>query len=167
MYNKYSKDIFHYALSLTKDKASAEDVVQESLIRAWNGIEKLNDINSAKYWLLTIVKREFLRSIKKKKFDTDDIDEIDYCIESNQSASGEFEMNEVLKVVNMLDDEYKEVLLLQSVYGYKIKEISSMLKINENTVSTRVFRARDKLQVLLETQYKKERSTDDLYYSLG
>lgn len=164
VYNKHHKDMFHYALSLTKEKAAAEDIVQDSLIRAWNGLDSLKDINASKFWLLTIVKREFLRTIRKKSLVTDDIDDVDYFIAGNQNVESEYEMNEVLKVVNMLSDEYKDILILQCVYGYKIKEISQMLKINENTVSTRVFRARNKLMDLLKTQYKKEREVESSVY---
>lgn len=158
LYKQYNKDMFCYALKLTKSKAEAEDVIQESLLRAWNGLDKLKDVNSAKYWLLTIVKREFLRKINEsKKMALDDIDNHQDKIHSNINLDTEMEMNDVMKVVLMLEDEYKDVLILQGVYGYKIKEISKILKINENTVSTRGFRARKKLIELMGTKLKKER----------
>lgn len=118
IYNEYKKDIYCYALKLTKNKDDAEDVVQESLLRAWCGVSKLKDVNSAKYWLMTIVKREFLRKINvANKMKTDDIDEINYTIESDINVGSEIELNEVLKVVMMLDDDYKDILILQGVYG--------------------------------------------------
>lgn len=158
IYGEYQKDIYHYALKLTKNPDDAEDVVQDSLMRAWNGIEKLRDLNSAKYWLMTIVKREFLRKINNKiQENTEQYEDFEYLIEEEDRSLGMIETSETIKVMFMLEAPYKEVLILQGVYGYKIKEISEILKLNENTVSTRLFRARKKLVELMNTKLKKER----------
>jgi RNA polymerase sigma-70 factor (ECF subfamily) len=159
MYEKYHKDMYRYALNLSKSKSEAEDIVQESLLRAWSGIENLNDLSSSKSWLLTIVRREFLRKIEQaKRRKEDELSDSEYLLPSDFDLDNQAELNEVINLILLLEEEYKEILLLQSIYGYKVKEISDLLNINENTISTRVFRARKQLKELMSKKYLKERT---------
>ena len=57
----FHQDMYRYAAWLCRDKAIAEDVVQESMLRAWKSLEALRDDSAAKPWLLTIVRRENAR----------------------------------------------------------------------------------------------------------
>ena len=159
IYDKYHKDMYRYALNLSKSKPEAEDIVQESLLRAWSGIENLNDLSSSKSWLLTIVRREFLRKIEQaKRRKEDELSDSEYLLPSDFDLDNQAELNEVINLILLLEEEYKEILLLQSVYGYKVKEISDLLNINENRISTRVFRARKQLKELMSKKYLKERT---------
>lgn len=159
IYDKYHKDMYRYALNLSKSKSEAEDIVQESLLRAWSGIENLNDLSSSKSWLLTIVRREFLRKIEQaKRRKEDELSDSEYLLPSDFDLDNQAELNEVINLILLLEEEYKEILLLQSIYGYKVKEISDLLNINENTISTRVFRARKQLKELMSKKYLKERT---------
>jgi RNA polymerase sigma-70 factor (ECF subfamily) len=159
IYEKYHKDMYRYALNLSKSKSEAEDIVQESLLRAWSGIENLNDLSSSKSWLLTIVRREFLRKIEQaKRRKEDELSDSEYLLPSDFDLDNQTELNEVINLILLLEEEYKEILLLQSIYGYKVKEISDLLNINENTISTRVFRARKQLKELMSKKYLKERT---------
>ena len=158
IYEKYHKDMYRYALSLSKSKSEAEDIVQESLLRAWSGIEKLNDLSSSKSWLLTIVRREFLRKIEQgKRRKEEELSDSEYLLPSDFNLENQAELNEVINLILLLEEEYKEILILQSIYGYKVKEISDLLNINENTISTRVFRARKQLKEIMSKKYLKER----------
>lgn len=158
MYDKYHKDMYRYALNLSRSKSEAEDIVQESLLRAWSGIENLNDLSSSKSWLLTIVRREFLRKIEQgKRRKEEELSDSEYLLPSEFDLDNQAELNEVINLILLLEEEYKEILLLQSIYGYKVKEISDLLNINENTISTRVFRARKQLKELMSKKYLKER----------
>lgn len=159
IYDKYHQDMYRYALNLSKSKSEAEDIVQESLLRAWSGIENLNDLSSSKSWLLTIVRREFLRKIEQaKRRKEDELSDSEYLLPSDFDLDNQAELNEVINLILLLEEEYKEILLLQSIYGYKVKEISDLLNINENTISTRVFRARKQLKELMSKKYLKERT---------
>jgi len=159
IYEKYHKDMYRYALNLSKSKSEAEDIVQESLLRAWSGIENLNDLSSSKSWLLTIVRREFLRKIEQaKRRKEEELSDSEYLLPSDFDLDNQAELNEVINLILLLEEEYKEILLLQSIYGYKVKEISDLLNINENTISTRVFRARKQLKELMSKKYLKERT---------
>ena len=67
-------DMYRYALWLSRNRAEAEDVVQESLLRAWRSMDALREDGAAKSWLLTIVRRENARYFERRRPDTLDVD---------------------------------------------------------------------------------------------
>ena len=72
----FHADLFRYAMWLIKDKAIAEDVVQETFLRAWKSLDSLKDEAAAKSWLITILRRENARRFERKQFDLVDIDDV-------------------------------------------------------------------------------------------
>ena len=71
----YHRDLFRYAFWLCKDKSIAEDLVQETCLRAWKSLDSLQDEKAAKPWLITILRRENARRFERKQFDLVDIDD--------------------------------------------------------------------------------------------
>lgn len=71
----YHKDLFRYAYWLCKDKSVAEDLVQETCLRAWKALDSLQDEKAAKSWLITILRRENARRFERKQLDLVDIDD--------------------------------------------------------------------------------------------
>ena len=69
------KDIYRYAYWLVRDPHIAEDLVQETFLRAWKGIDSLQDDQAAKGWLITILRRENVRRFERKQFDLVDLDD--------------------------------------------------------------------------------------------
>ena len=61
-------DLFRYAYWLTHDKQVAEDLVQETFLRAWRALDSLKDEKAAKSWLITILRRENARRFERKRF---------------------------------------------------------------------------------------------------
>lgn len=148
----FHADIYRYAYYLTKDKSSAEDVVQETFLRAWRSLDALKDEKAAKAWLITIVRRENARRFEKKQLDTVDIDAnpvADDTVFTEQSLQ-EADMQRLLL---MLSEPYREPLILQLLFGYSGDEIAAQLNLNKNTVMTRLFRARNQIKELLSKQY--------------
>ncbi len=66
MVHAYSKDLYRYGYWLSKDSGIAEDLVQETFLRAWRAIDSLKDAKAAKSWLFTILRRENARRFEKK-----------------------------------------------------------------------------------------------------
>ncbi len=152
-------DIYRYAFWLVKDAAVADDLVQETFLRAWKALDSLQDEKAAKSWLITILRRENARRFERKQFDLVDLD--DHQVADSAHTSTEQQMdNELLRRhIEMLADEYREPLVLQVLGGYSGEEIAAMLGLNKNTVMTRLFRARNQLKEALEhTQIKRGRS---------
>ncbi|MGO4892417.1 sigma-70 family RNA polymerase sigma factor [Flavobacterium sp. W21_SRS_FM6] len=142
-------DIFRYAYWLVKDKAVAEDITQETFLRAWKSLDTLQDEKAAKSWLITILRRENARRFERKQFDLVDIDDV-AIIDEQLSSEVEIEHRELRAIMNALSDEYKEPLMLQIIFGYSGDEIAEQLNLNKNTVMTRLFRARNQVKEALE-----------------
>jgi RNA polymerase sigma-70 factor (ECF subfamily) len=141
-------DLLRFAFWLSRDRALAEDVVQESLLRAWKAQDSLLDEAAAKPWFLTIIRREYARSFERKRFVTMDVDEL-VAKEEPVLASGEDEgIEELRAALFRLPDDYREPLVLQVLMGYSTAEIAAELALSNAAVLTRLFRARKQLRVL-------------------
>jgi RNA polymerase sigma-70 factor, ECF subfamily len=139
-------DLLRFAFWLSRDRAMAEDVVQESMLRAWNARDSLLNEAAAKPWLLTIVRREFARLFERKRFATVDIDELVAREEPTLAAADEQDIGEMRAALFRLPDEYREPLALQVLMGYSTAEIARELNLSSAAVLTRLFRARRQLR---------------------
>jgi RNA polymerase sigma-70 factor, ECF subfamily len=139
-------DVYRFAFWLARDRATAEDVVQETLLRAWRSLDSLTDDGAARSWLLTIARREHARLYERKRFETVDIDELartDDPALGREDADG---LGDVRAALLALPDEYREPLVLQVLLGYTTDEIATHLGLSNGAVLTRLCRARQKLR---------------------
>lgn len=143
--NALYKDVFRYAYWLCGNKTMAEDLVQETYLRAWRYFENIKDDKAAKSWLFTIVRRENARQYQKYQPKFVDIDDVS-VEDANADLIHQLERHNLQKSIAQLKDEYKEPLMLQVIGGFSIKEIAKILSLNNNTVLTRLFRARNQLK---------------------
>jgi RNA polymerase sigma-70 factor, ECF subfamily len=141
-------DLLRFAFWLSRDRALAEDVVQESMLRAWKAQDSLLDENAAKPWLLTIIRREYARTFERKRLNTVDVDELIAREEPILAAAEEQDLSEMRAALFKLPDDYREPLLLQVLMGYSTAEIARELDLSGAAVLTRLFRARQQLRVL-------------------
>ena len=141
----YHADMFRYAAWLSRDRSIAEDVVQDSLLRAWKSLDSLRDENAAKYWLLTIVRRENARYFEKRRLETVDIDSLSAAQAALLAESPDQELADMREAIFGLDDDYREPLVLQVLMGYSTSEIATMMGLKQGAVLTRLHRARHKL----------------------
>jgi RNA polymerase sigma-70 factor (ECF subfamily) len=139
-------DLLRFAFWLSRDRALAEDVVQESMLRAWKAQDSLLDEGAAKPWLLTIVRREYARLFERKRFVTVDIDELVAREEPTLANAEEQDIGDMRAALFRLPDEYREPLVLQVLMGYSTAEIARELDLSGAAVLTRLFRARQKLR---------------------
>jgi RNA polymerase sigma-70 factor (ECF subfamily) len=141
-------DLLRFAFWLSRDRALAEDVVQETMLRAWKAQDSLQDEGAAKPWLLTIIRREYARTFERKRFTTVDVDELIAREEPMLAAAEEQDVAELRNAMFRLPDEYREPLVLQVLMGYSTAEIARELELSNAAVLTRLFRARKQLRVL-------------------
>jgi len=142
-------DLLRFAFWLSRDRALAEDVVQESLLRAWKAQDSLQDANAAKPWLLTIVRREYARTFERKRLPTVDIDDLVAREEPVLAGGDKQEIAEVRRAMFKLPEEYREPLVLQVLMGLSTTEIAAQLGLSQPAVLTRLFRARNQLRSML------------------
>lgn len=145
----YHTELYRFAYWLCQDPTIAEDLVQETFLRAWRSLDALQDEKAAKSWLLTILRRENARRFERKQFDYADV-ENDTLVDTKSTAlDDEMEQTVVQRQINQLASEYREPLLLQVVMGCSGDEIAEILELNKNTVMTRLYRARNQLKEAL------------------
>ncbi|KLV09356.1 RNA polymerase sigma factor [Photobacterium aquae] len=150
----WHRDLYRYAYWLCHDPHIAEDLVQETCLRAWRSLDSLQDDKAAKSWLITILRRENARRFERKQLDLVDID--DYAIADSQHVGSDsdnnLEQQMLRQQIMKLAPEYREPLVLQVMAGFNGDEIANILGLNRNTVMTRLFRARNQLKEQLEKQ---------------
>ncbi len=164
--NKYKNMSYTIAIKIVKSHEDAEEVAQDSFLKAY---EKLNTFKgNAKFstWLYTIVYRNAITKIRKKKVTTTDID--DYVID-NHSEGDDFPQLEALK--NEEQQKYvreaieklseKDALLITLFYmnDNTIEEIEQITGLSQSNIKVKLFRARKKLNLELSGLLKEELNT--------
>jgi len=141
-------DLLRFAVWLSRDRTIAEDVVQETLLRAWKAQDSLQDEKAAKPWLLTIIRREYARTFERKRLPTVDLDALVASEESSLGTADEQNIEELRLAIFKLPDDYREPLVLQVLMGFTTAEIAQQLNLSTAAVLTRLFRARRQLRGL-------------------
>ncbi len=143
----FRPDLLRFAFWLARDRAIAEDVVQETMLRAWRARNELRNTTAIRPWLLTIVRRENARLYERKRLPTVDLDEVianqDIALAINDADP---EIADLRRSIFALPDEYREPLVLQVLGGFSTGEIAKELELSVPAVLTRLFRARNKLR---------------------
>ncbi|MEW5009398.1 MAG: sigma-70 family RNA polymerase sigma factor [Cycloclasticus sp.] len=147
----YSDQLFRYAIWLCRDKNMAEDLVQETCLRAWKSLDKLKDVSSSKAWLITILRNEHARQYARYRPDMVDfdLDLVSFRDTNNDTSADAFALKQAL---NELANEYKEPLLLQVIGGLSCEEIATVCNITKSATMTRLFRAKQKLREVLRPE---------------
>ena len=146
----FHQDMYRYAAWLCRDKAIAEDVVQEALLRAWKSLDALREDAAAKPWLLTIVRRENARYFERRRLETVDIDNLTASQAALLAEQPDDDINDMRAALYALDDDYREPLVLQVLMGFSTKEIAEQMGLKQGAVLTRLHRARAKLKDVMD-----------------
>ena len=148
LFESMRADLLRFAHWLSRDRATAEDIVQESLLRAWRSRDSLKEPGAARAWLLTIVRREHARLYERKRLELvplDDLAEIQAGPEAGEPGG---ELYALRHAIMKLPIEYREPLVLQVLGGFSTEEIARELSLSSTAVLTRLFRARNKLRAI-------------------
>ena len=145
-----SPELYRFAYWLCKSRALAQDILQECYLRAWRSLEDLRDVSSAKAWMMTILRREFLRTFERKRFDLTDLDDVSIADTVSPSLETQSESNLLRQMIGKLEAKYRVPLVLQILGGLSGTEISAELGMPEATVNTHLFRAREQLKAMVD-----------------
>lgn len=172
--------LYNFAFHLTYNEDDANDLVQETYLKAFRFIEKYIEGTNAKAWLFKILKNAFINQYRRKakqptKVDFEDI--VSYHEgEDNSKLSGFLDLrqeifqgmmgDEVTGAINALPVDFRTVILLCDVEGFTYEEISKIVDIPIGTVRSRLHRARNMLKEKLRSYaeslgYKDKRSKKD------
>ena len=148
LFESMRPDLLRFAHWLARDRAIAEDIVQEALLRAWRSRDALKDPSAARPWLLTIVRREHARLYERKRLELVSLDEVVGTQASPRFSEPGGELFALRHAIMRLPIEYREPLVLQVLGGFSTEEIARELALSATAVLTRLFRARNKLRVI-------------------
>ena len=151
--------LYRVALRLTNNAADADDLVQETLLKAYRAWDQYEKGTNAKGWLLTILRHAFINEYRRRtrhpeNVDLDTIEPFAVFGEiQDQDPQGAFFDKivdaEVLREIDKLPEAFRETLVLSDVEGMSYQEIAKILEIPVGTVKSRLFRARKVLQARL------------------
>lgn len=150
IYQMYMNDVYRFLLSMTKDKHLAEDLLQETFMRAYIHIHSY-DHSKAKPWLFQVARNAFIDYVRKHKKEVTISDDMIGNLFQNavQSPAHQVEIREVLTLyMNQLPDNYREALTLYYLKELNYKEASSLMNISEANFKSVLFRARQRLKAL-------------------
>lgn len=145
--------LYRVALRLTGERAAAEDLVQDTMLRALRAWASFRPGSNARAWLVTILRNQFINGWRSQKrapsgVDMDSIPEPPDVGDPDPEGRffSELVDDEVLRAVDELPDEFRAVLVLSDMEGLPYADIAASLGIPVGTVKSRLFRARRILQ---------------------
>ena len=166
--------LYNFALRLTTDPNDAEDLVQDTIVKAYRFFSSYEKGTNAKAWMFRILKNSFINNYRKtsKKPSQVDYDKVSSYYESVRAERTETSDLESLMFREMMDDDlsnalqrlpedFRTVVLLCDVEGYTYEEIANMLDVPIGTIRSRLHRGRNLLKTELLEYAKKRGYTGD------
>ena len=145
-----SDRLFRLALRITMNKAEAEDVVQDTLLRVWECRGEWEQIGSLEAFAIATCRNRALDVTKRAGRNARSLDEIDGGQRSTANAQSELEAREEITLVRRLMDDLPElqrtIMLLRDIEGQSYQEIAQALSISETQVKVYLHRARTKIK---------------------
>ncbi len=143
-----SDRLFRLALRITMNRAEAEDVVQDTLLKVWEQRSQWEQINNLEAFAIAICRNRALDLLKRAGRDTEKLDEMVHF--SNQTPHEQLVANEEISLIRRLMDDLPEVqrtiMLLRDIEGKTYQEIAETLNISETQVKVYLHRARTKIK---------------------
>ena len=160
--------MYNFAYRLTFDEDDAKDLVQDTYLKAFRFIHSFEQGTNAKAWLFRILKNSFINDFRKKSkepakvdyqevetyYNSDDVDKAittDLRVDTVQDMLGD----EISNALNALDVDFRTVIILCDLEGFKYDEMAKILDIPIGTVRSRLHRARNLLKEKLSDYAKK------------
>ena len=164
----YIKSMYNFGYRLTLDQDDAKDLVQDTYLKAYRFVESFQKGTNAKAWLFRILKNSFINDYRKKSKEPSKVDyqevetyynseEVDRQITPDLRVDSLKDMigDEISNALNSLDVDFRTVIILCDLEGFKYDEMAKILDIPIGTVRSRLHRARNLLKEKL-SQYAKE-----------
>jgi len=164
--NRYKDMVFTLALKIVKSREDAEEVAQDSFLKAYQKLDGFKGQSKFSTWLYTIVYRSALTKVRKKKLETTDIDS--YVLD-NQKDGQDFPQLEAMKngeqqkyvrqAIDKLGETDCLLITLFYLHDNSIEEIQEITDMSQSNVKVRLFRARKRLYKELSLLLKEEVKT--------
>jgi RNA polymerase sigma-70 factor (ECF subfamily) len=140
-----------FALSLTRNGASADDLVQDSIVKAWRNIDKFTVGTNMRAWLFTILRNTYYSDRRRAKREVSDPDGVFAAqLSSKPDHDGRLAMKDFFTAFAQLPDEQREALILGGASGFAYEEAAETCNVAVGTIKSRVNRGRKRLVELLQ-----------------
>lgn len=139
-----------FAMSLTRNNAAADDLVQDAVVKAWSNFDKFKPGTNLRAWLFTILRNTYYSLYRKRKREVEDPDGIMAGKLSEKPAhDGHLAMADFRVAFAQLTDEQREVLILVGAEGFSYEDAAEMCGCAIGTIKSRTNRARARLAELM------------------
>jgi RNA polymerase sigma-70 factor, ECF subfamily len=141
------------ALKLTGNVTRAEDLVQETLLKAWASRDSYRPDTQLRAWLFTILRNTFISDLRKVRREVEDVDGA--CAGSLSEEPRQdhvLALKELISALALLPSTQRKALLLMGAYGYSQQEAASACRCTVGTIKSRVSRSRATLSRILEPE---------------
>ena len=139
-----------FAISLTRNGSVADDMVQDTVVKAWTNIEKFEPGTNMRAWLFTILRNTFYSSRRKAKREVADVDGIfTENMAEKPAHDGHLQMTDFRAAFAKLPDEQRETLILVGASGFSYEEAAEMCNVAVGTIKSRANRGRKRLAELM------------------
>ena len=152
-------ELFRLALRITLNRAEAEDVVQETMIKVWNRRDHWNEIDNLEAFCLTICRNISLDKMKKAENQNQSLQEghdapdASYASNPEEQAMQRDRVRLIRRLIDRLPEKQRSCMQLRDFEGKSYKEIAKVLGISEEQVKINIFRARQTIkQKFIETE---------------
>jgi len=153
----YKDKLYRYALRIVGNQMSAEDIVQEVLVKVWQKRDQLDGIENKEAWCMTVTRNLALDSLRKKKVYLDDIDDHRDISDKEMSPYRKVQSDDTMDIIkeamNDLPEAQQHVIHLRDVEGYSYQEIADITGYSTDKVKVYLHRARISLRKKLTSIY--------------
>jgi len=150
----FKDKLYRFSLKIVGNTFDAEDVLQELLIKLWKKKDEFAEITNKEAWCMTLVRNLSIDKIRKRKNNVSDLDDhydiSDKAPTPDKIAEVKEQLSMVMRLLESLPPNQKEIIHLRDVEGYTYKEISEITGLSESQVKVNLFRARQKFKEQLE-----------------
>jgi RNA polymerase sigma-70 factor (ECF subfamily) len=152
-----------FAVSLCGDRERADDLVQETLFKAWNHLESFREGTNLKAWLFTILRNTYFSERRKRRREVEDTDgSYAATLASRPEQHGHMDMQDFRVALKRLPDDQREALILVGAAGFSYEEAAKISGCAVGTIKSRVNRARNRLGEMLELGEEKAPASGQL-----
>lgn len=138
-----------YARALTGDRVSADDLVQDTLERAWSRLHLWRAGSDMRAWLFTVMHNLFVNRVRAGRLETLPLDSEALVASARATQEDGLLMRDLQAALAQLPAEQREVLLLVGLEGMRYEDIAAVLAVPVGTVMSRLSRGRERLRTML------------------
>ncbi|MDZ7659965.1 MULTISPECIES: sigma-70 family RNA polymerase sigma factor [Fodinibius] len=166
--------MYNFALRLTSDPSDAEDLVQDTIVKAFRFFSSYEKGTNAKAWLFRILKNSYINNYRKQskqpnQVDYDEVSEFYETIRADRTDTSDLEDkmfrelvdDDISQALEELPEDFRTVVLLCDVEGFTYEEIANMLDVPIGTIRSRLHRGRNLLKAQLKEYAEKRGYKED------